>query len=111
MDNPQRRKAANEAIFREVNERIEGIQRRFSVAENDLLQIVCECDRLDCMTHVSVAVSTYESVREDSSCFFVRPGHEDPAVEDVVDSGGDYLVVRKRPGEPEQIAEETDPRR
>jgi hypothetical protein len=31
-------------------------------------------------------------------------------VEDVVDTGGDHLVVRKKPGEPERVARETDPR-
>jgi hypothetical protein len=110
MDNTQRRKAANEAVFREVNERIEELQHRFSVAEHDLLQIVCECDRLDCMDHVTVSVATYERIRADSACFFLIPGHEDPSVEDVVDTGIDYLVVRKHPGEPQEVAEETDPR-
>jgi hypothetical protein len=110
VDNTQRRKAANEAVFREVNERIEELQHRFSVAEDDLLQIVCECDRLDCMNHVTVSVATYEQIRADAASFFVIPGHEDAAVEDVVDTGSDYLVVRKHPGEPQKIAEETDPR-
>ena len=32
------------------------------------------------------------------------------SVEDVVDAGGNYLIVRKRPGEPQDVAAETDPR-
>ncbi len=110
VSNDERRKAANEAVFREVNERIEELQRRFSAAEHDLLQVVCECDRLDCMTHLTVSVSTYENVRTDPASFLVTPGHEDPSVEDVVDSGGDYLIVRKHAGEPRQVAANTDPR-
>jgi hypothetical protein len=110
VDNTERRKAANEAVFREVNERIEELQRRFSVAEDDELQIVCECDRLDCMTHLTVSVAVYERVRSDPASFLVSPGHEDAGVENVVDSGGDYLVVRKHPGAPRRIAEESDPR-
>lgn len=110
MDESQRRKAANEAVFREVNERIESLQQAFAVVEHQPLHIVCECDRLDCAERVSVRVETYERIRSDSALFFVRPGHEDDSVEDVVDTGGDYVVVRKRPGEPQQIAAETNPR-
>ena len=110
MDESKRRKAANEAVFREVNEKIESLQRHFAVAEHQPLHIVCECDRLDCSEMMSVQIETYETVRGDSALFFVRPGHEDGSVEDVVDTGGDYMIVRKRPGEPQEIAEQTDPR-
>lgn len=111
MDETRRRKAANEAVFREVNERIEGLQRDFAATHDQLLLIVCECDRIDCTERVSVSLDIYERVRSDATCFFVLPGHEDTSVEDVVDTGGDYLVVRKRPGEPRDLAVESDPRR
>lgn len=110
MDEAKRRKAANEAVFREVNERMESLQRSFAIASHQPLHIVCECDRLDCAERLTVQIETYEKIRSDSTLFLVRPGHEDDSVEDVIDTGGDYLVVRKRPGEPEQIAEQTDPR-
>jgi len=110
MDSTQRRKAANEAVFREVNERVERLERRLAVASPDDLPVVCECDRLDCVERLSVSVETYERVRADAHCFIVAPGHADASVEDVIDGGGAYLVVRKRPGEPQAIAEQTDPR-
>ncbi|HZU19944.1 MAG TPA: hypothetical protein VE982_01870 [Gaiellaceae bacterium] len=110
MDETQRRKAANEAVFREVNERIEALQRGFALTEKEPLHLVCECDRLDCMERLSVTVDAYELVRSRSDQFIVAEGHEDPAVERIVDTGADYLVVRKRAGEPREIAEETDPR-
>lgn len=110
MDEAKRRKAANEAVFREVNERMESLQRSFAIASHQPLHIVCECDRLDCAERLTVQIETYEKIRSDSTLFLLRPGHEDDSVEDVIDTGGDYLVVRKRPGEPEQIAEQTDPR-
>jgi hypothetical protein len=110
MSENQRRKAANEAVFRDVNERIESLQRGFAAVERLPLQIVCECDRLDCADQLSVDLDVYERTRSDSSLFLVRRGHEDGSVEDVVDTGSDYIVVRKRPGDPEQIAELTDPR-
>jgi hypothetical protein len=110
MSENQRRKAANEANFPEVNERIERLQHMFAAVEHQPLQIVCECDRIDCTERLSVDPGVYEATRNDSALFFVTAGHQDEAVEDVVDTGGNYLIVRKRPGEPEQIAEQTDPR-
>ena len=110
MSENQRRKAANEAVFREVNERIDSLQHVFSSAERQPLRIVCECDRIDCAEPLSVAPEVYEQTRSDSALFFVRPGHEDESVEDVVDTGADHIIVRKRRGEPQRIAEQTDPR-
>jgi hypothetical protein len=110
MGDGERRKAANEAVFREVNERIESLQHRFALTAHEPLRIVCECDRLDCVTRLGVAVEVYERVRADPACFLVAPGHEDEAVETVVDSVGDALIVRKRLGDPRRVAETTDPR-
>jgi hypothetical protein len=110
VDESQRRKAANEAVFRRVNESIETLQRQFAASEGEPLSLVCECGRIDCTGRIAIPVETYERVRSDPASFFVIPGHEDPAVEDVVDRGPDYLIVRKRPGEPQELAELTDPR-
>ena len=110
MDEGRHRRAANEAVFREVNERIEGLQRDFALTAQEPLHLVCECDRLDCNLPLDVPVEVYERTRQDPARFLVAPGHEDGEVEDVVDSSGDYLIVRKHPGEPEEIAERTDPR-
>lgn len=110
MDEGQRRKAENEAIFRQVNEQIEQLQKPFALADSEPLYIVCECDRLPCSERVTVPVDVYETIRADPTQFFVRPGHEDKEIEDVLDTGGDYLVVRKHHGEPERVARETDPR-
>ena len=110
MSEDERRKAVNEAVFREVNESVETLQRTFAIAEEQPLNIVCECDRLECAETLSVQVETYERVRSDSTLFLVCPGHEDDSIEDVIDTGGNYTIVQKRPGEPQQIAEQTDPR-
>jgi hypothetical protein len=110
MDEARRRKAANEAVFREVNERIEDLQRGFAVTQNQPLHIVCECAQLDCTSRITVSVETYEGVRAHPDEFFVVEGHEDPNVEEVVDTGTGHLIVRKNAGGPREIAEETDPR-
>ncbi|HZT14473.1 MAG TPA: hypothetical protein VFA19_00870 [Gaiellaceae bacterium] len=109
-DDRQARKAANEAVFRQVNERIEELQRSFALGTREPLQIVCECDRMECTERFPVALSIYEEVRSDPACFLVVPGHEDPQVESVISAAGDYLIVRKNPGEPRRLAEAHDPR-
>jgi hypothetical protein len=110
VSEPERRKAENEAVFREVNERIEELQREFALAEHEPLRIVCECDRLDCVEQLSVTLETYEHVRTESACFVVVPGHDDPAVEAVVERMDGYVVVRKHAGTPREVAEDTDRR-
>jgi len=110
MGASRERKAANEAAFREVNERIEEIQRSFSLVTDEPLQLICECDRLSCTERVQLTVEAYERLRSDAACFVVVPGHEDRDVEQVVDTGAGYLVVRKRPGVARDLAESTDPR-
>jgi hypothetical protein len=110
MSGNERRKALNEAVFRQVNEQILNLQQGLVDADREPLHIVCECDRLECAEPLSVDARVYEQTRSDAALFFVVPGHEDQSIEDVVDTGGEYLIVRKRRGEPQQIAEETDPR-
>jgi hypothetical protein len=110
MSEIERRKAANEAVFRNVNERIEALQHSFAVAEREPLQMICECDRLDCMDRVSVGVEAYELIRSRPDEFIVSPGHEDAQVDEVIGVTSGYLIVRKKQGDPRDVAVETDPR-
>jgi hypothetical protein len=102
----ERRIGANEAIFREVNERIEEINRTFSTL-TDSMKIMCECGGAGCAEMISIHVSEYEQVRSDPTLFVIVPGHEAPDVEDVVERHEGFDVVRKHPGEPAAIAEAT----
>jgi hypothetical protein len=109
IDERGRRRALNEAAFREVNERIRGLNRSFSEFTG-VFSIVCECDDSACVEHLSVRPEAYEAIRNDPTLFAVLPGHESPAVESVEEERGTYNVVRKKPGEPAKIAVATDPR-
>jgi hypothetical protein len=111
MSEIERRKAANEAVFRKVNERIERLSHSFAVAQREPLQIVCECDRLDCTVRVPISVDAYEGVRSQGDLFLVSTGHEDPTVDEIVTEADGYTVVRKKAGDPADVAVETDPRR
>ena len=93
-----------------MNGRIKQLQHSFAVAEREPLQMICECDQLDCMERITIGVEAYELIRARSDQFIVSPGHEDAHVEDVITATSGYLVVRKKAGDPHDVAVETDPR-
>lgn len=100
-----------EALFREVNERIEDLNRGMAELSDGKMHAVCECGDPECARQLSVPVGEYEQARGDPTQFIVIPGHEMPTIETVVSRGDGYLVVRKQGGVAEAIAEATDPRR
>jgi hypothetical protein len=110
MSEMERRKAANEAVFRNVNERIQRLQHSFALAEREPLQMICECDQLDCATRITVEVDVYEQVRARPDRFLVHEGHEDPAVDEIISVKPDYTIVQKKKGDAQDVAIETDPR-
>ena len=105
--NREERIGLNEAVFREVNERIEDLAETFDLEH---LDFVCECGKGDCLERISMSRSEYEALRSDPQLFAVFPGHEATDVEAVVEKRSGYDVVRKSTGAPEQIAEATNPR-
>lgn len=110
-DDHARRVGANEAIFRAVNEQIEQLNHSFATLGEETIQIVCECGDLGCAAILAVPVAQYERVRSEPTLFLVVPGHQDPAVEDLVDANdGPYRVVRKHADGAREIADATDPR-
>ena len=98
MDPRQERSAKNEALFREVNDRIEEVGERLQVMPDDeLLEFRCECGRPGCEAFVSLTTPEYEHVRSDNDRFVVVSGHEDPEIERVVEQTERYVVVDKLP--------------
>ena len=105
----ERRQGLNEAVFREVNERILEISERFETS-SEPMDLVCECGDRDCEERISMAMVDYEQVRADPLQFAIVPGHENAAVEVVIAKMKTYDLVRKRAGGAAEIAEHTDPR-
>ena len=108
-DERMRRVGENEALYRQVNERIEDLNEAFATITDDF-KVVCECGDLGCMEQIGVAREAYERIRANAHHFIVKHGHEVPDVETPVADHGDYVVVEKHRGPPRRIAEETDPR-
>lgn len=104
MTGREERIARNETLFREVNERVKEL-----VPSEGGIDFICECGNEECIEQVRLTADEYEHVRADPIAFFLKPGHETPGVEEVVDGNERYLLVRKRVEERE-IARQTDPR-
>ena len=100
--------ATNEALFREVNERIEAVSQSVS-PDYEAMEFLCECDRADCRENVNVTRAEYEAVRAVPTHFIVLPNHQDPRIERVAIANERFLVVEKE-GKAARLAEESDPR-
>lgn len=104
----EERKGLNEAVFREVNERIEDVAETFGLAHE--LDLVCECGDASCVQRITMTHDAYERLRSDAHLFAVHPGHEQEDVDRVVDRQQGYHIVEKIEGPPARVAEQTDPR-
>ena len=108
-DEQARRVGLNEALFREVNEQIRGLNQELA-ADDGTMTVICECSDTDCAERLELRVSEYERVRSNSLLFMVAKSHQFPDFEQVVEQGDGYDVVRKQEPEAAEVAEETDPR-
>ena len=88
------RKGANEAWFREVNERLED-RAADREAASETFEVVCECAREECTERIAITFADYEAVRSQPTRFVVLSGHVDPSCERICSSTGGYEVVEK----------------
>jgi hypothetical protein len=109
MDERARRIGRNEALYRAVNEQVHGLNNSFASLA-DPMSAVCECGSADCDDRIELSAAAYEAVRQDPTRFVIKPGHEEPDVEAVVERRETYLVVQKREGGAAELAREADPR-
>lgn len=98
----------NQALFREVNERIAQLADDFRADRHD--QLICECGNVDCTRQIEVAGTEYERVRAHASRFIVAVNHENPETESVVEQNERFTIVETFAGGSSRIARETDPR-
>ncbi len=101
----------NEALFREVNERIRDVSESLeSVSGANAVEFVCECSRVECHTAIQLELRAYREVRTNPARFVVAVGHLwTPSAERLVEEHETYWVVEKF-GDAAEAAEETDPR-
>jgi hypothetical protein len=92
----EQRFGLNEAVFREVNERIEGISKLFRWGNGEPLDLVCECRNATCARHIEMSRADYQALRSEETHFALYPGHADIEIERVIASHPGYEVVAKR---------------
>src|SRR5215212_6238875 len=107
MDDRERRLAQNEALFREVNERVGALARQ--VGPEMPYEFLCECANADCTFRFALPLGVYEAVRADAHQFIVLPLHYTPEIEELVRKEDAYWIVRKT-GEAGEYVERLDPR-
>jgi len=106
----QRRLGANEARFRDANEKIELAAIRLDGREH-CYPFVCECGRIECRQMLRLSISEYEHGRSNSLWFFHAPGHAitTSGMDTVVERHPGYDIAEKH-GPAGEVAVRTDPR-
>lgn len=107
MNERKRRIGENEAIFRSVNEEVSRLNVTFTAASKTM-RVVCECGVQSCTEHIEISPAAYRRVREDSRLFIVRPDHDLPETETVIEKTDRYWIVQKDEGLPAALAIATD---
>jgi hypothetical protein len=110
QDDRQRRLAQNEALYREVNERVNDQTQRMALTTDEPGHYMCECSNLDCTLRIEVALAEYEAVRAFPRRFIIATGHDIPEAETIVERRSGYWVVEKE-DEAGELVEQLDPRR
>lgn len=84
------RRAKNEALFRDINERLEVVNDDFGTSE-----WLCECSDLECVGRIEMTHDEYEEVRQDGSHFALLAGHEQIDMEHIVARHEGYVIAEK----------------
>jgi hypothetical protein len=104
----EQRLAQNEAFFRSVNERIRELAGGHG-SDQHAYEFLCECADPACVDRVTLSVDEYEAVRSDATRFVLAEGHDDRAIEKIVEAAPDHVVVEKT-GAAGEVAKALDPR-
>lgn len=92
------RVAANQAAFRDANERIRASAKRMQFDCEQRVPFICECGEADCTETVMLSLSAYADLRSDPRRFVLSINHDgetpyETVVADHREQG--YLVVEK----------------
>ena len=109
IEDKQQRGARNQALFRDVNERIDSLTGADAVPRSDAWAFLCECADSGCTDTILLTHDEYEAIRQVPTRFPVKPGHVVPEIERVVEEHDGYSVVEKV-GEAGAVAAALDPR-
>jgi hypothetical protein len=86
----QGRLAHNQALFRQVDERIAELGSATGSTE-----FICECSDPGCIETIELELAQYERVRSNSTWFLIERGHQGPEIERIMSEDGTFAVVEK----------------
>ncbi len=104
IDERERKAARNQALLREVNDRITELALAPAADRDTMHELLCECYDTTCIEPLTMSVAEYDAIREHPRRFPVKRGHILPDVEDILETHDRYMVVEKT-GEAGEIAE------
>jgi hypothetical protein len=106
----QTRAARNQALFRDVNERVEQLNEMFEQL-TPFGTWTCECADLECIERIEMTIAEYEQLRQQPNRFAIFPheAHYYPEAERIVEETDRYWVVDKI-GEAGKVASSLDAR-
>ena len=97
MESRESRQAANQELFRAVNEQVAAASEGFvGHGENVLQDFFCECGDAACTRRVSMTLVEYENLRRRPGRFVVTVGHDVGADESVAYRTGRFWLREHR---------------
>ncbi len=109
----ERRQIENEMIFRRANEligdkfdeldayHIEDGNPELIRSDDILLEFKCECSDETCEARIPIQLSVYQKIHENRDAFIIKLKHQMNAIEKVILSEENYIVVEKNNSTPE----------
>ena len=103
----ERRQVENEAVFRQMNEKVEkSLKKLDKMAKDDgyksdlpidemVLHFYCECADENCRQRIPLTLKKYQELHKNRSKFIVIPGHEVSNIEKVIAEKPMYNEVEK----------------
>ena len=100
MEKRHERQAFNEALAREVNERVAWLDEKavstWAAPSEELFEFLCECGAEGgCEARLQLTLKEYDRVRAQDDRFALAPGHETDAIEHVIERTDRFLIVDK----------------
>jgi hypothetical protein len=92
------KRAENEVVFKQQNESIKRQTSRLLPHEDKAtfpVNFTCECADENCREQVQLTIVQFNRNSKNSKHFIIRPGHEQPDVEHVIEMGEGFNVVEK----------------
>lgn len=94
MDEERAEEMRRQALFREVNERIEHLSDGWEIFDGTI-SVLCECGRPGCNEPIDVAKVVYDDIRTTPHRFLLKGGHEIDGIDDVVVRHDGYVIAER----------------